>query len=117
MSKIIVTSILIAILFILMSPGMLINIPPYKNKWKTKYIFLTKETTYESIIFHSMLFGFIIYALLANYLLNVNVPVSFIKFSKNVNEVVAQTSTEVATEIATTISESLLSSPLPTSTF
>lgn len=113
MSKIIVTSILIAILFILMSPGMLINIPPYKNKWKTKYIFLTKETTYESIIFHSMLFGFIIYALLSNYLLNVNIPVSFIKFSKNVNDVVAQTSTEVAS----TISESLLSSPLPTSTF
>lgn len=112
MNKVHITSILIAILFLIMSPGMLINIPPYKNKWKTKYIFLTKETTYESIIFHSMLFGFIIYALLANYLLNVNVPVSFISFSKNINEVVAQTSTEVAT----TISESLLSSPLPTST-
>tara|TARA_A100001015_G_scaffold305721_1_gene398864 strand:- start:1653 stop:1979 length:327 start_codon:yes stop_codon:yes gene_type:complete len=106
MSKIIVTSILISILFILMSPGMIINIPPYKNKWKTKYIFFTKQTTYESIIFHSLLFGFLIYALFVNYLLNVNVPISFIKFGKVVND--------PTSEIVSSIAESLISTPLST---
>ncbi len=67
--NVLVTIGILAVLFILLSPGVVLNLPPHKNKFKTKNIFFTGETGILSVIVHSLVFAVAAYFLLTNYTL------------------------------------------------
>ena len=57
------------VLFMLLSPGFIINLPPYKNRFKSKYIFFTGSSSALAVIVHSIIFSILAYVLLTNYTL------------------------------------------------
>ena len=69
MNKIIYTIGIFAILFMVLSPGFLINLPPYKNRFKGRYIFFTGASTFPSVIVHSLVFSSLAYLVLTKYTL------------------------------------------------
>ena len=57
------------VLFMLLSPGFIINLPPYKNRFKSKYIFFTGSSSVLAVILHSVIFSALAYVVLTNYTL------------------------------------------------
>ena len=53
----------------LLSPGFIINLPPYKNRFKSKYIFFTGSSSVLAVILHSVIFSALAYVVLTNYTL------------------------------------------------
>jgi len=69
MNKILYTTGIFMILFMILSPGFIINIPPHKNKFKSKYIFTTGVSTLSSVFVHSLIFALCAYFILTKYTL------------------------------------------------
>jgi len=69
MNKIIYTVGILMILFMVLSPGFIINLPPYKNRFKSKYIFFTGSSSVLAVILHSVIFSALAYVVLTNYTL------------------------------------------------
>jgi len=57
------------VLFMVLSPGFILNLPPYKNRFKSKYIFFTGSSSALAVIVHSIIFSILAYILLTNYTL------------------------------------------------
>ena len=69
MNKTIYTVGILMVLFIVLSPGFIINLPPYKNRFKSKYMFFTGSSSVLSVIIHSIIFSALAYVVLTNYTL------------------------------------------------
>jgi len=69
MNKTLYTIGIFMILFMVLSPGFLINLPPYKNRFKSRYIFTTGVTTFLSVFVHSLIFSSLAYLILTKYTL------------------------------------------------
>ncbi len=79
MNKILYTTGIFMILFMVLSPGFIINIPPHKNKFKSKYIFTTGVSTLSSVFVHSLIFALCAYFILTKYTLVTPEATSIIK--------------------------------------
>ena len=55
--------------FVVLSPGVVLNLPPHKNRFKTRNIFFTGETHISSVLVHGLVFGVAAYFLLTKYTL------------------------------------------------
>ena len=69
MNKTIYTVGILMVLFMVLSPGFILNFPPYKNRFKSKYIFFTGSSSALAVIVHSIIFSILAYVLLTNYTL------------------------------------------------
>ena len=99
--NVLVTIGILAVLFILLSPGVVLNLPPHKNKLKTKNIFFTGETGILTVIVHSLVFAVAAYFLLTNYtLVKSQVVETMSNIASNTNE--ATTAATTALIAATT---------------
>lgn len=66
---VLITVAVLAVSFVILSPGVVLNIPPHKNRFKSKNIFFTGETHITSALVHSIIFGVVAYFLLTKYTL------------------------------------------------
>ena len=55
--------------FIVLSPGMVLNLPPHKNRFKSRNILFTGETHISSVLVHGLVFGVAAYFVLTKYTL------------------------------------------------
>ena len=55
--------------FVILSPGVVLNLPPHKNRFKSRNIFFTGETHISSVLVHGLVFGVAAYFLLTKYTL------------------------------------------------
>ena len=55
--------------FVVLSPGVVLNLPPHKNRFKTRNIFFTGETHISSVLVHALVFSVAAYFLLTKYTL------------------------------------------------
>lgn len=69
MNKTIYTVGILMVLFMVLSPGFIINLPPYKNRFKSKYMFFTGSSSVLAVIVHSIIFSALAYVVLTNYTL------------------------------------------------
>ena len=69
MNKTIYTIGILMVLFMVLSPGFILNLPPYKNRFKSKYIFFTGSSSVLAVIVHSIIFSALAYLVLTNYTL------------------------------------------------
>ena len=97
--NVLVTIGILAVLFILLSPGVVLNLPPHKNKFRTKDIFFTGETGILAVIVHSLVFAVAAYFLLTNYTL---VKPQVVETMKNIELATSIARTAAASAIAAT---------------
>lgn len=69
--------------FVILSPGVVLNLPPHKNRLKSRNIFFTGETHISSVLVHALVFSVAAYFLLTKYTLapvvsNLSKPVNSI---------------------------------------
>jgi hypothetical protein len=83
--------------FIILSPGVVVNLPPHKNRFKSRNLFFTGETDLVAVVVHSLVFGVAAYFLLTKYTLK---PV--VQAIQPVVEV-AKLATTVPLKLATTV--------------
>ena len=55
--------------FVILSPGVVLNLPPHKNRFKSRNIFFTGETHISSVLVHGLVFGVASYFVLTKYTL------------------------------------------------
>ena len=55
--------------FVILSPGVVLNLPPHKNRFKSRNIFFTGETHISSVLVHGLVFGVAAYFVLTKYTL------------------------------------------------
>ena len=63
---VLITVVVLISTFIILSPGVILNLPPHKNRFKTRNILFTGETSVVSAVVHSLVFGIISYFFLKN---------------------------------------------------
>ena len=84
--------------FIVLSPGVVLNLPPHKNRFKTRNIFFTGETHISSVLVHALVFSVAAYFLITKYTLapvisvvsNLSKPVKSITPTMNLLATTAQ---------------------------
>ena len=55
--------------FVVLSPGIVLNLPPHKNRFKSRNILFTGETHISSELVHGLVFGVAAYFVLTKYTL------------------------------------------------
>ena len=101
MNKTIYTVGILMVLFMVLSPGFILNLPPYKNRFKSRYIFFTGASSVPSVLVHSIIFSSLAYLLLTNYTLVETV----VSASTGVAAKVVSASTEAASTLVPLVSQ------------
>jgi hypothetical protein len=66
---VLITVVVLVGAFVVLSPGVVLNLPPHKNRFKTRNIFFTGETHISSVLVHALVFSVAAYFLITKYTL------------------------------------------------